>query len=145
MAFQSVKRSMDLETLDASGKLVLRFSQEPLWSKKEQDEFFLPRMPGAWKPDAEYQRAWDDFWRHYQIISIDAFSFFIGQVSNGVREYGLYGDEASESGQDSSKGHEPCCPLNTSCPLRDDDSCEDAEENDEDNKKSVTGDTLLKE
>jgi hypothetical protein len=49
--YQAIKRTMDLETSEATGKLILRFSQEPLWNKKEQDEFFRPRMPGAWEPD----------------------------------------------------------------------------------------------
>jgi hypothetical protein len=130
MACRSIKRSMELETSDKTGKLILRFSQEPLWNKKEQDEFFRPKMPGAWKPDAEAQRDWENYWRHYQIRSISGFSFFIGPLNNGVREFGLYGNEACESGQNSSEGHKKCCPY------RDDDSCEDAEENDEDFKKS---------
>ena len=128
---------MDLETSDA--KLILRFSQEPLWSKEEQDDFFRPRMPGAWKPDLEAQRDWEDFWKHYRRRSIDGFSFFVGPLKNGVREFGLYGDEVYESGQDSSEGHEKCCLFG------DDDSSEDAEENDDDFRKVMTRDTLSTE
>jgi hypothetical protein len=129
---------MDLETLEVSGKLILRFSQEPLWSKKEQDDFFRPRMPGAWKPDLDAQGDWEDFWSHYQKRSIDGLSFFIGPLSNGVREFGLYGDEVCESEQDS--GHEKC-----SCPCGDWDSSEDEEENDKDFRKVAIVDTLLTE
>jgi ankyrin repeat protein len=124
LAYQSIKRSMDLETSDASGNLILRFSQEPLWSKKEQDDFFRPRMPGSWKPDAEAQTNWEYVWKYYQIRSLDGCSFCLGPLKNGVQEFGLYGDEACESRQDC--GDEKCCPF------LDDDSCADAEENDED-------------
>jgi hypothetical protein len=50
MAYRSIKRSMELETSDKTGKLILRFSQEPLWSKKEQDEFSAQKCPGLGSP-----------------------------------------------------------------------------------------------
>jgi hypothetical protein len=49
-AYHSIKRSMDLETSEETGKLILRFSQELLWSKTEQDDFFRPRMPRPGNP-----------------------------------------------------------------------------------------------